>query len=173
MLSIDDIFEAEIKPKTEKDQAEIIAFSLAKNSLDQIKINAKESQDLALIRELLTAKSESGGHGEKDESVINDYLRECQNSPDFMQIWLSNAKAWKAKQRAKSPPLLTSKSSAILRACTTCKHRATVGIRAVYCGGGRDDLSKAYGINHPLRKLPRDGGATCEKWLDVDSELPV
>ena len=166
MLSIVDIFEAETKPKAGKDQAEIIAFPLAKNSLDQIKSSAKESQDLALIRELIAAPRESGGHGEKDESVINDYLKECQSSPDFMQIWLSNARAWKAKQRPKSPPLLTSKSSAILRACTTCKHRATVGIRAVYCGGGRDDLSKAYGINHPLRKLPKDNGVTCGKWLD-------
>lgn len=173
MLSIDDIFTPKEKPKAGKDQAEIIAFPLTKNLLDQIKSSAKESQDLALIRELLTAPQQSGGHGETEESAINDYLQECQSNPNFMHIWLSNAKAWKAKQRPKLPPLLTSKSSAVLRACTTCKHRAIVGIRAVYCGGGRDDLSKAYGINHPLRRLPLDLGLTCEKWLDADNELPI
>ena len=129
--------------------------------------------DLALIRELITAPSESGGHGESEESVISAYLEECRKNPDFMAAWLQDARAWKAKQRPKSPPLLTSKSSAILRACTTCKHRATVGIRAVYCGGGRDDLPKAYGINHPLRRLPNDGGATCEKWLNADSDISI
>lgn len=173
MLSIDDILAPEAKPKARQDQAEIIAFPLAKNSLDQIKFGAKESQDLALIRELITAPRESGGHGETEESVISAYLEECRKNPDFMAAWLQDARAWKAKQRPKSPPLLTSKSSAILRACTTCKHRATVGIRAVYCGGGRDDLPLAYGVNHPLRKLPKDNGVTCEKWLNADSDISI
>ena len=164
MLSIDDIFTPKEKPKAGKDQAEIIAFTLAKNSLDQIKSSAKESQDLALIRELLTAPQQSGGHGEKDESVIAEYLQECRINPSFMQNWLHDAKEWKAKQRAKSPPVLTSKSSAILRACTTCKHLKKPGKSSGYCGGGREDLPKAYGANHPLRKLPQNRGANCEKW---------
>ncbi|MCK2097572.1 hypothetical protein [Thauera aromatica] len=39
--------------------------------------------------------------------------------------------------------------------CSTCRHRKRPG-RADpgYCGGGRDDLPGAYGLHHPLKKLP-------------------
>ena len=52
-----------------------------------------------------------------------------------------------------------------VRGCSTCRHRKRPG-RADpgYCGGGRDDLLAAYGLHHPLRKLPADEGASCASY---------
>jgi len=47
--------------------------------------------------------------------------------------------------------------------CRDCQHFKRPGHSSGYCGG-RDDLPLAYGANHPLRKLPDDGGASCEYW---------
>ena len=56
-----------------------------------------------------------------------------------------------------------------VRGCSTCRHRKRPGRSDPgYCGGGRDDLPGAYGVQHPLRKLPGDQGASCELWRDVD-----
>ena len=51
------------------------------------------------------------------------------------------------------------------RNCSTCRHRKRPGLSAGYCGGGRDDLPPAYGLHHPLRKLPDDQGASCASYL--------
>lgn len=51
------------------------------------------------------------------------------------------------------------------RGCSTCRHRRRPGLSAGYCGGGRDDLPGAYGLHHPLRKLPADEGAGCASYL--------
>jgi hypothetical protein len=50
------------------------------------------------------------------------------------------------------------------RNCSTCRHRKRPGLSAGYCGGGRDDLPPAYGLHHPLRKLPDDQGASCASY---------
>jgi hypothetical protein len=47
--------------------------------------------------------------------------------------------------------------------CRDCQHFKRPGKSSGYCGG-HDDLPLAYGANHPLRKLPDDGGASCEYW---------
>ncbi|MGQ5487559.1 hypothetical protein ACUH78_01840 [Thauera sp. ZXT1-4] len=49
--------------------------------------------------------------------------------------------------------------------CKTCRHRKRPGLSAGYCGGGRDDLAGAYGLHHPLRKLPADQGESCASYL--------
>ena len=51
------------------------------------------------------------------------------------------------------------------RGCSTCRHRKRPGLSAGYCGGGRDDLPGAYGLHHPLRKLPDDQGEGCASYL--------
>ena len=51
------------------------------------------------------------------------------------------------------------------RGCSTCRHRKRPGLSAGYCGGGRDDLPGAYGLHHPLRKLPADEGESCASYL--------
>ena len=51
------------------------------------------------------------------------------------------------------------------RGCSTCRHRRRPGLSAGYCGGGRDDLPGAYGLHHPLRKLPDDQGESCASYL--------
>lgn len=51
----------------------------------------------------------------------------------------------------------------VVRCCKTCRHLASPGFSSGYCAG-RDDLPPAYGINHPLRKLPEDSGVTCGEW---------
>ena len=60
------------------------------------------------------------------------------------------------------------------RGCSTCRHRKRPGRSDPgYCGGGRDDLPGAYGVQHPLRKLPGDQGASCELWRDALSIHPA
>lgn len=54
-------------------------------------------------------------------------------------------------------------NDAAVTACVECQHFARPGKSDGYCGG-RDDLPLAYGVNHPLRKLPADGGASCDQW---------
>ena len=58
---------------------------------------------------------------------------------------------------------------AAARNCSTCRHRKLPG-RADpgYCGGGRDDLPGAYGLHHPLRKLPDDQGANCASYTPME-----
>ena len=52
-----------------------------------------------------------------------------------------------------------------VRGCSTCRHRKRPGRSDPgYCGGGRDDLLAAYGLHHPLRKLPADEGASCASY---------
>lgn len=51
----------------------------------------------------------------------------------------------------------------ILKRCPDCQHFARPGKSDGYCGV-RDDLSPAYGANHPLRRLPADRGASCGQW---------
>ncbi len=51
------------------------------------------------------------------------------------------------------------------RGCSTCRHRKRPGLSAGYCGGVRDDLPSAYGLHHPLRKLPADQGESCASYL--------
>ena len=51
------------------------------------------------------------------------------------------------------------------RGCSTCRYRKRPGLSAGYCGGGRDDLPGAYGLHHPLRKLPADQGESCASYL--------
>ena len=50
------------------------------------------------------------------------------------------------------------------RGCSTCRHRKRPGLSAGYCGGGRDDLPGAYGLHHPLGKLPDDQGVACTSY---------
>ena len=51
------------------------------------------------------------------------------------------------------------------RGCSTCRHRKKPNLSAGYCGGVRDDLPSAYGLDHPLRKLPADQGESCASYL--------
>lgn len=50
------------------------------------------------------------------------------------------------------------------RGCSTCLHRKRPGLSMGYCGGGRDDLPGAYGLHHPLGKLPDDQGVACTSY---------
>jgi len=54
-------------------------------------------------------------------------------------------------------------NDAAIKVCVECQHFARPGKSEGYCGG-RDDLPPAYGANHPLRRLPADGGASCDQW---------
>lgn len=47
--------------------------------------------------------------------------------------------------------------------CKTCRHRKRPGLSAGYCSG-RGDLPGAYGVHHPLRKLPADMGEGCASY---------
>ncbi|MDD3328790.1 MAG: hypothetical protein PHW25_17035 [Zoogloea sp.] len=47
--------------------------------------------------------------------------------------------------------------------CRTCRHLKRPGLSDGHCGG-RDDLPHAYTAGHPLRRLPDDGGVSCNTW---------
>jgi hypothetical protein len=48
--------------------------------------------------------------------------------------------------------------------CRDCQHRMTPGLSDPgYCSA-RPELPLAFGTHHPLRKLPQDLGAECDKW---------
>ena len=49
------------------------------------------------------------------------------------------------------------------RGCSTCRHRKRPGLSPGYCSG-RDDLPGAYGLHHPLGKLPDDQGVACTSY---------
>lgn len=51
--------------------------------------------------------------------------------------------------------------------CQDCIHFSAPGLSDGYCGQ-RDDLPPAYGINHPLRRLPDDNGANCSEFEKFD-----
>jgi hypothetical protein len=54
------------------------------------------------------------------------------------------------------------------RGCSTCRHRKRPGLSSPgYCSG-RDDLPGAYGLHHPLRKLPDDQGAGCTSYQTIE-----
>ena len=58
---------------------------------------------------------------------------------------------------------MSKSAGAGLIACKSCRHFRKPGrVDVGYCAG-RDDLPCAYGANHPLRQLPKDGGARCEQ----------
>lgn len=48
--------------------------------------------------------------------------------------------------------------------CKSCRHRRRPGLSGGYCGGERDDLPLAYGLHHPLRRLPGDQGVSCDRY---------
>jgi len=48
--------------------------------------------------------------------------------------------------------------------CKTCAHLCRPGLSDGLCGGGRDDLPPAFTKEHPLRRLPADGGKNCPAW---------
>lgn len=55
----------------------------------------------------------------------------------------------------------------IIQRCQDCKHFATPGLSDGYCGQ-RQDLPPAYGVNHPLRRLPADNGESCNEYSACD-----
>ncbi|HRQ35485.1 MAG TPA: hypothetical protein PK361_07730 [Chiayiivirga sp.] len=66
----------------------------------------------------------------------------------------------------RTPPVRNeARTETTARGCKSCRHRKRPGLSAGYCGGGRDDLPGAYGLHHPLRKLPDDQGEGCASYL--------
>ena len=66
-------------------------------------------------------------------------------------------------------PVITRPTSiTVATGCKSCRHRKRPGRSDPgYCSG-RDDLPKAYGDHHPLRKLPDDQGASCASYTPVE-----
>lgn len=73
-----------------------------------------------------------------------------------------------AGERGLSVSMPVSTETAPAHLCRTCRHRTTPG-RADpgYCDQ-RADLPKAYGVHHPLHRLPADGGIDCPIWAPYE-----
>jgi hypothetical protein len=87
---------------------------------------------------------------------------------DPLEVWYSPA-ATPAQVLADDPNALAAVpqgriepvSPAVARACSACRHRKYPGLAEPgYCAL-RTDQPKAYGLHHPLHRLPEDGGAGC------------
>lgn len=64
------------------------------------------------------------------------------------------------------PVRILVRTETAVRDCSTCRHRKRPGLSSPgYCSGARDDLEPAYTPRHPLRKLPADLGASCDRYL--------
>lgn len=88
--------------------------------------------------------------GETNPATILEILDKCAGNPDVLAYYMSRA----AENLQESDRNAT---------CTTCDRHRTPEKSAGYCGD-RDDLPLAYGLNHSLRKLPEDGGVSCDHW---------
>lgn len=66
-------------------------------------------------------------------------------------------------------PVITKPTSiTVATGCKSCRHRKRPGRSDPgYCSG-RDDLPAAYGLHHPLRKLPDDQGASCTSYQTIE-----
>ncbi|APR06260.1 hypothetical protein [Thauera chlorobenzoica] len=66
----------------------------------------------------------------------------------------------------RTPPVRTPvRTETAATGCKSCRHRKRPGLSSPgYCGGERDDLPPAYGLHHPLRKLPDDQGKGCASY---------
>lgn len=75
---------------------------------------------------------------------------------EVQERYWTNPDVWETK-------LLTAERSAGLLACHRCAAYRTPGLTGPYDGycAGREDLPPAYGPDHPLRLLPKDGGHGC------------
>lgn len=92
-----------------------------------------------------------------------------QNRIETLSQSQRNVDGTSACTSAISAPRSSMKATHIVAAsdCKTCRHRSEPGRSDPgYCGGGRNDLSPAYGENHPLRRLPDDMGASCAKYIN-------
>ena len=91
-----------------------------------------------------------------DEVKVRHADRACaEEIPEFTALMQIISAGDSAVDRSEQPEGVT--------ACRDCEHFARPGKSDGYCAG-RDDLPLAYGINHPLHKLPDDGGASCNQW---------
>ena len=67
------------------------------------------------------------------------------------------------------PGQIVQKAARHANGCFTCLNCLKPGrVSRGYCGGGRDDLERAYGANHPLRKLPENFGAECAFYESIN-----
>lgn len=76
---------------------------------------------------------------------------------------------WLPHLRKHKPEVIEALSPSV-KCCQDCIHFSSPGLSDGYCGQ-RQDLPPAYGINHPLRKLPADGGAGCHEYSPTDYVL--
>ena len=90
-----------------------------------------------------------------------------------LEVWFApaadHAEALAAYRDAvAAEPLSEMLAQSAARGCSTCRHRRRPGLSAGYCGGGRDDLPPAYGLHHPLHRLPDDQGASCASYQTIE-----
>ncbi len=109
------------------------------------------------IRDIL----EGCQHDEIALALTDDGSIRYRGSDYAVSYWLPIL----AKHKAQLIEALTPevKPAIVASNCMTCRHLASPGLSAGYCGQ-RSDLPPAYGINHPLRRLPADNGESCHEY---------
>jgi len=117
----------------------------------------KMRADLAV---LAAGRVAAGEWSAEDERAIAQSIRSAIEAKD--EIRVGDWSRWLALLSAR---LLSETSGKAVAAdpaqkCSDCLHFAKPGRSDGACGG-RDDLVKLYGTNHPLGVLPKDGGLSC------------
>lgn len=112
---------------------------------------------------------------ETDRAMIAEVLKRCREDAGALAYFLGRAaETYEAFEEraaimefdAGLPRAEAERLAALDVGCFTCASFARPGLSGGYCGG-RDDLPRAYGENHPLRRLPDDRGATCKEWRPI------
>lgn len=113
--------------------------------------------------EILTGCSRDG----VELHLTNDGMIRYAGDEYAIKYWLPILAANKSAvvEELSTDPLMP--AIEIIHRCQDCKHFASPGLSAGYCGQ-RQDLPPAYGINHPLRRLPADNGKSCNEWEPDD-----
>ena len=104
-----------------------------------------------------------------DDAVIRRWVAAIREHKPEILILLKEPNSETSKKPDISEVLQSPEATAAMdQSCLDCFHFTRPGLSAGYCKG-RDDLPLAYGLNHPLRTLPEDGGAACgsfKSWRD-------
>lgn len=91
--------------------------------------------------------------GETDPATIAEVLVACRRDIQARRYFVERAE-WRPTDRT-------------IAGCASCRHSRRPGGVVLCCGADRPDLPLAYGVGHPLRRLPDDQGHCCNQHSEL------
>lgn len=137
---------------TDAPLAELAALALADPQNPNAAIAPMTASEAAAIRRWLAHI------GETDAVMVAHVMEQCSANADKRGYYLARSEEAPAAIADQDGPR-----------CTRCEHRK--GRAGVHWGCvAREDLPPLYGLRHPLRELPSDGGVNCARFEPHDGE---